>query len=635
MDFKQAEKEHAELSAEIEIHNRNYYVLDNPTIDDYEYDIKMRRLIELETLFPDLITPDSPSQRVGGEALSTFDKVSHTVQMGSLQDVSTSDELRSFDARVRKAVDTPLYVVEPKVDGLSVSLEYKNGILVLGATRGDGFIGENITRNIMEIKNVPHKLTEPINIVVRGEIFMPLESFERLIQRQKENGEQLAKNPRNAASGSARQKEPKITAERGLDIFIFNIQGETDMISHKKSLEYMKELGFNVITGYKTFDNIELAIDYIARIGELRNTMPFALDGAVIKVDNFEMREIIGYTAKFPKWAVAFKYPPEEKETIVREIEVNIGRTGALTPVAIFDPVVLAGTTVTRASLHNQDIINSLGINKGDTIIVRKAGDIIPEVVKVINPTSAPFQIPAACPEEMKNAQILRSIEHFVSRDAMNIDGLGEAIVELLTEHKLINNAADLYKLTKEDLLTLPGFKEKSAANLISSIERSKDNSLDRVIFALGIKGIGRQSATLLCEKFGNIDSVISSDIDELKTIDKFGDILSENVINFMGDEQMLKLIQSLRDGGVKMEYTRKIIADNLNGLTFVLTGTLPTMKREEAKALIESLGGKCAGSVSAKTDYVVAGDDAGSKLTKAEALGVKIINEDELLKMS
>jgi DNA ligase (NAD+) len=659
--------EYTALAAEIEEHNRSYYVLDNPTISDYDYDMRMRRLEELEALFPELQTPESPTQRVGGEALNTFRKVTHAVQMGSLQDVFTGDELRAFDARIRKLigevnpdenvgvfVGSPpkalRYVVEPKVDGLSVSLEYENGVLVRGSTRGDGFVGEDITANVRTIKSVPLRLTKPVNITVRGEVFMPNKSFERLVASQEEKGEQTAKNPRNAAAGSLRQKDPKITAERELDIFVFNIQqmswgdksvengSPTEIIRHKQSLEFMEELGFKVIVSYKLFDDIELVVDYIERIGQMRYTLPFDIDGAVVKVDDFALRELIGSTSKVPKWAAAFKYPPEEKETIIREIEVNVGRTGALTPVAIFDPVVLAGTTVSRASLHNQDIINALGVNIGDRVAVRKAGDIIPEVVRVAgrsDPNAPPYQIPEICSEHIANAQILRSIEHFASRDAMNIDGLGEAIVRQLTSGNLVSTVADLYKLTREDLSALPGFKEKSADNLINAITASKENPLDRVIFALGIKGIGRQSAVLLCEKYGTVESIMAADVESLKSIDKFGDILAENVYDSMRTAFMVSLLEDLRNNGVKMEYARKARSDKLAGKTFVLTGTLPTMKREEAKELIESHGGKCAGSVSKKTDYVVAGEEAGSKLTKAQSLGVAVIDENELKKMA
>jgi DNA ligase (NAD+) len=631
-----------ELVKEIKKHNHNYYVLDNPTISDYEYDMLLRQVEEAEELNPDWVTADSPTQRVGGEAVYGS-KVTHAVQMGSLQDVFSYEELRKFDERVRKEVDSSQiiqYVVEPKIDGLSVSIEYVDGVLVCGATRGDGFVGEDVTANIKTIKSVPHKLTEPVSITVRGEVYMSQKSFHSLLRLQEERGEQLAKNPRNAAAGSLRQKDASVTLERELDVFVFNIQqtsSDLQITSHVQSLEYMERLGLPVIKGYKLSCDIENVINHIEEIDVSRHDLEFDIDGAVIKVDDFSLREEIGSTSKVPKWAAAFKYPPEEKETVIIDIEVNVGRTGALTPVAIFEPVTLAGTTVTRASLHNQDIIDSLGVNIGSRVIVRKAGDIIPEVVRSVgsgNPDT-PFQIPVMCPEVVAQSQLLRNIEHFVSRDAMNIDGLGEAIVKTLVENELIGTVADLYRLTQDDLLKLEGFKEKSSDNLISAISKSKSNPLDRVIFALGIKGIGRQSAVLLCEKFGDIHSIMSSDIDELRSIEKFGDVLAESVYASMRDEAMVSLIEDLQNHGLSMSYEKKARSSQLEGLTFVITGTLPTMKREEAKALIESYGGKCTGSVSKKTSYLVAGEEAGSKLTKAESLGVKVISEEELVNLT
>ncbi|MCL2633567.1 MAG: NAD-dependent DNA ligase LigA [Oscillospiraceae bacterium] len=623
MDYK---KQHADLCEEIERHNHNYYVMDNPTISDYDYDKLMNKLKEIEAAHPELVTSNSPTQKVGGGVLNTFEKVQHAVQMGSLQDVFNIDELRNFDNRIRKTIPNPCYVVEPKVDGLSVSLEYVNGVLVRGATRGDGFTGEDVTANIKTISTVPHKLSEAVSIVVRGEVFMSRESFEKL------DG---FKNPRNAAAGSLRQKDSRITLERGLDIYVFNIQNTLPSItSHKQSLEYMDSLGLKVIQGYKTFTDIEQAIAYIQQIGEKRHEFAFDIDGAVIKIDDFLMREQIGYTSKVPKWAAAYKYPPEEKETTLIDIEVNVGRTGALTPVAILEPVTLAGTTVSRASLHNQDIINNLGVNIGDRVIVRKAGDIIPEVVRVVKHNSIhPFVIPEICPEIIAQSQLLRNIEHFASRDAMNIDGLGEAIVQLLVEFKLINTVADLYKLTREDLSQLPGFKEKSIDNLLNAIDITKNNQLDRVLFALGIKGIGRSSAKLLCERFGDIHTIMSAQLDEIREIDKFGDILSDNLFTAMRDPDMIGLIQELQNCGLSMAYSKKAVSDTLSGKIFVITGTL-SMKRDEMKALIEANGGKVSGSVSAKTHYVIAGEEAGSKLTKAEQLGVTVLNETEIVQM-
>ena len=658
MDFEAAKKRHTELSEEIEGHNYAYYVLDDPKIEDYEYDSLMQELYRLEREFPELITPQSPSQRVGGLALSSFEKVSHSVQMASLQDVFSFDEVRDFDIKVRQSLSkAPTYVVEPKIDGLSVSLEYRDGLFVRGSTRGDGFVGEDITANLKTIKSIPLKLKKTLPFIeVRGEVYMPKKSFEKLIKRQEIDGEQPAKNPRNAAAGSLRQKDSSITAQRELDIFIFNVQqveGYT-LTSHKQSLEFMRALGFKVIDDYKTFSDIDQVIEKINSIGEQRGKLSYDIDGAVVKIDDFADRTVLGATAKVPKWAVAFKYPPEEKETVLNEIEINVGRTGALTPVAIFDPITLAGTTVSRATLHNQDIISQLDVRLGDTITVRKAGEIIPEVVcvKAHQENSEPYHIPMVCPacgtEAVRDddeavircpnidcpAQLLRNIVHFASRNAMNIEGLGSANVELLVNHGLIKTVADLYVLTLDDVLMLPGFKEKSAGNLISAIEKSKNNELDRLIFAIGIKGIGQRSATLLCEKFPSMVEIMNASCEDISSIDNFGEILAENVHNAMREPHRITLIDRLKQYGLNMTYTQKENTGKLEGLKFVLTGTLPTMTRDEAKALIESNGGKCSGSVSSKTDYVLAGEDAGSKLTKAQQLGISIIDENELLNM-
>ena len=656
MDFEKAKAEHEQLCAEIEKHNYSYYVLDNPTIEDYDYDMLMKRLKQLEADFPQLVTPLSPTQRVGGMAQSSFEKVAHDVQMGSLQDVFSVEELRDFDNRVRQQVK-PLYIVEPKIDGLSVSLEYRDGEFVRGSTRGDGFIGEDITANLRTIKSIPLKLKEKLPFIeVRGEVYMPKKSFAELVEQQEENGEQPAKNPRNAAAGSLRQKDSSVTAKRKLDIFIFNIQQVegAEISSHKQSLEFMSGLGFKVIDGYKAFDNIEDAIKRIEEIGESKPKLAYDIDGAVIKVDDFAQREILGKTSKVPKWAVAFKYPPEEKETLLTEIEVNVGRTGALTPVAVFEPVQLAGTTVSRATLHNQDNIDSLDLAVGDTIVVRKAGEIIPEVLRVTkrNEGRPTFRIPSKCPvcgtETVRDedeavircpnidcpAQLLRNIEHFASRNAMNIDGLGEAIVEQLVTNGFVKTVADLYTLTMQDLLTLEGFKEKSAANLLNAIEKSKSNEPDRLIFALGIKGIGQRSATLLCQRFGSVEAIMNAELSDISAIENFGEVLADSVYRAMREPHRIKLIERLREYGLNMTYSKQAKGDTFAGLTFVLTGTLPTMTREQAKEIIESLGGKCSGSVSKKTSIVLAGEDAGSKLTKAEQLGIRIIDENEFKEM-
>ncbi len=655
MNREDSKKRLYELYEIIEGHNYRYYVLDDPDIDDFEYDKLMQEVKKLEAEYPDLITPLSPTRRVGGYALTTFEKVTHTVQMGSLQDVFSEEELYAFDNRVQQEVK-PVYAVEPKIDGLSVALEYRDGVFVRGSTRGDGFTGEDITENLRTIRSIPLKLTESLPFIeVRGEVYMPRSSFAKLVAEQEENGEKIAKNPRNAAAGSLRQKDSAITAKRGLDIFIFNIQqleGKT-LGSHHESLEYLKKLGFKVVDD-RLYDTIDGAVERIREIGEEKRNYSYDTDGAVIKIDDFSQRDILGSTSKVPKWAVAFKYPPEEKETKLLEIEINVGRTGVLTTVAIFKPVTLAGTTVSRASLHNQDVISQLDVRLGDTIVVRKAGEIIPEVVRVSKHEdgSEPYFIPDICPvcghraektgDEAAvrcvnpncRAQILRSIIHFASRDAMNIDGLGEAIVEQLAESGLIENSADLYKLSYEQLLSLPNFKEKSANNLLTAIENSKKNEADRLVFALGIKGIGRRSAELLCKQFGSIDGIMNASVEEITSIDSFGDILAESVVNAFKSEDMINLVGRLKEYGVNTEYSGSVTGDKFKGLTFVLTGTLPTLKREQAKEMIEKLGGKCTGSVSKKTNYVVAGEAAGSKLTKAEELGITVISEEELLKM-
>lgn len=657
MDLEQVRAKYEQLCHTAEEHNFNYYVLDNPTVEDSEYDALMREIKAIEIQYPELVEQSSPTQHVGGYAINTFEKVSHTVQMGSLQDVFSESELYDFDNRVKNTVGAAIYCVEPKIDGLSVSLEYVNGEFVRGSTRGDGFVGEDITKNLKTIKSIPKSLSDKLPFLeVRGEVYMPKKSFEKLVNEQLSNDEQPAKNPRNAAAGSLRQKDSRITASRGLDIFVFNVQqieGKT-LSSHAESLDYLKNQGFNVIDGYKTFDNIDDAVKRIEQIGQNRQSYSFDIDGAVIKVDDFSLREQMGATAKVPKWAVAFKYPPEEKETHLNEIEINVGRTGALTPVAVFDPVWLAGTTVSRAVLHNQDYIDSKDIRIGDIIAVRKAGDIIPEVVRSVShaPGSVPFVIPHICPVCGANAvrveeeavircenidcpaQLLKNIEHFASRNAMNIDGLGEAVVKQLVGEKLIFTVADLYTLDMQELSMLPRFGEKSAANLLKSIENSKTNPPDRLLFALGIKGIGQRSAALLLEHFGSIERLMQANKDEISAIDNFGDILAENVYEGLREPHRIALIERLKEYGVNTEYKSNKKSDKLSGLTFVITGTLPDMTRDEAKFLIEQNGGKCSGSVSKKTSYVLAGEEAGSKLTKAQQLGVTVISQQELYDM-
>lgn len=656
MDHNEAKKRAEELRTVIEKHNRNYYDLDAPTIEDDQYDALMRELRSIESEFPELMTPESPTQRVGGTASSTFEKVQHAVQMGSLQDVFSVEEVEAFIERVSdQGADE--FVVEPKIDGLSVSLEYENGALVRGSTRGDGFIGEDITANIRTIRSVPLKLNESIPFIeVRGEVYMSRKSFAALCEEQEKNGEQLPKNPRNAAAGSLRQKDSRVTAQRSLDIFCFNVQRieGKKLTSHSESLEYMAKLGFCVIPDYCICHTGDDVVGCINKIGENRQGLPFDIDGAVVKVNDFALREEIGATTKVPKWAVAFKYPPEEKETTLNDIEINVGRTGALTPVAIFDPVFLAGTTVSRAILHNQDIITDKDIRIGDRIVVRKAGDIIPEVVRSVSHAekSQPYFIPDTCPicgaEALRDedeavircqnfdcpAQLLRSIEHFASRNAMNIDGLGEAIVEQLVNEGLIKTVADLYELDIQELMALDRFGRKSAENLLVSIENSKKNALDRLVFALGIRGIGQRAATLLCEHFGDMDSIMNAFPLEISSMEGFGDVMAQSVYNAMQEPHRIKLIERLKSHGVNMTYKSSKVSDKFAGLTFVLTGTLPTYTRDQAKALIEQNGGKCSGSVSKKTSYVLAGEEAGSKLVKANELGVTVITEEQFNSM-
>ena len=657
MDKELIKQEYEQLCKTAEQHNFNYYVLDAPTVEDDEYDRLMRRIKQIEAENPELVSVSSPTQHVGGYAINTFEKVTHEVQMGSLQDVFSKAELYDFNERVNNAVGKAVYCVEPNIDGLSVSLEYVDGIFTRGSTRGDGFVGEDITKNLRTIKSIPKELNEKLPFIeVRGEVYMPKESFEKLVKEQLANDEPPAKNPRNAAAGSLRQKDSRVTASRGLDIFVFNLQrieGKT-LTSHSESLDYMKSLGFNVIDGYKTFDSIDKAVERIAQIGENRQSYPYDIDGAVIKVDDFALRQRLGSTAKVPKWAVAFKYPPEEKETKLLDIEINVGRTGALTPVAVFEPVWLAGTTVSRAVLHNQDYIDSKDIRIGDIIAVRKAGDIIPEVVRSVShcDASVPFVIPSTCPVcgaqaervddeaviRCKNincpAQLLRNIEHFASRAAMNIDGLGEAVVKQLVENGLIKTVADLYTLDGQDLELLPGFGKVSAAKLLKSIEDSKANSPDRLLFALGIRGIGQKNAQLLMKHFGSIEALAATSAEEISAVENFGDILANNIYTALREPHMISLIERLKNCGVNTVYVSDVKNDKLSGLTFVITGTLPDMTRDEAKALIEQSGGKCSGSVSKKTSYVLAGEEAGSKLTKAQQLGINIITQQQLLDM-
>ncbi len=657
MDFQEAQKRAAELAAQIKYHNQKYYVEDAPEIDDYEYDMLYRQLQQLEAEFPQLVTPDSPTQKVGGAPVNKFDPVVHTVPMESLHDSFSEAELADFDRRVRAAAGAPTYIVEPKFDGLSVSLEYRDGLLVRGSTRGDGTVGEDVTENIRTIRTVPKKLNEPLPFLeVRGEVYMSHESFAKLCERQELNDEKPFKNPRNAAAGSLRQKNSQVTASRVLDIFVFNVQqvNGAELHGHKESLDFLKSLGFAVPPFYKACDTIKEVVEEVRRIGELRGSLDYSIDGAVVKVDSFAQRELLGSTAKFPKWAEAYKYPPEEKQTRLLDIEINVGRTGVLTPTGVFEPVSLAGTTVSRATLHNEDYIREKDIRIGDTVVLRKAGEIIPEVVSVVShqEDSAQYEMPADCPScgapvvraageaatRCTNpecpAQLLRHIIHFSSRDAMDIEGLGPAMVEQLVSEKLLTSPADLYELQQSQLMALERVGEKSSQNLIDAIDRSKENDLYRLIFALGIPHVGLKAAKLLAGYYRSMDAIFAATAEEIAQIEGFGGIIAQSVSEFFLLPNTAHLVGRLRDAGVNMQ-SKAVMTDNrFAGKTFVLTGTLPTLTRAEASAAIEKCGGKVSGSVSKKTDYVLAGEDAGSKLLKAQQLGVSIITEDEFSQM-
>lgn len=658
-DKEHSTKRAQELRDKLNYYSRKYYVDDDPEIEDYEYDMLQRELKAIEDKYPDLVTPDSPTVRVGGSAENLFSKVEHRVRMESLQDAFSFAEIEEFDRRVRETERDVHYVVEPKIDGLSVSLEYTNGVLTRGSTRGDGDVGEDVTANLRTVRSIPLKIKTPLPFLeVRGEVYMPKSVFASLVTRQELDGEKPFKNPRNAAAGSLRQKDSKVTAGRGLDIFVFNVQQieGAELSSHKQSLDFLREQGFHTIPFYTRFDNITDVISELKRIGEIRSGLEYDIDGAVIKVDDFAQRERLGSTSKFPKWAVAFKYPPEEKTTKLVDIEIGVGRTGVLTPTAVFEPVLLAGSTVSRATLHNQDFITEKDIRIGDEVAVRKAGDIIPEVVRVVShaENSVPYILPSICPscsapvirEEGEAAvrcvnpecpaQLLRNVIHFCSCDAMDIEGLGDALVEKFIAENLISNVADIYDITAGEIMMLEGHQERSAKNLVEAIERSKQNDLSRLLFALGIRHIGQKAAKLLSEHFGDIDSIIAASEEEIAEIDGFGGIMAKSAAEFFSMTQTADLIERLKAAGVNMKSLKEKSDDQrFAGLTFVLTGTLPTLSRKEATEIIENLGGKASSSVSKKTSYVVAGEEAGSKLQKATDLGIPVITQDDLLKMA
>ena len=648
------------LRKELSYHAKKYYVEDAPEISDYEYDRMYAALLSLEREYPEYDSPDSPTKRIGGAALDKFEKVAHTVRMDSLSDVFSFEELREFLDRVRAVIPDAVYSVEPKIDGLSVSLHYENGVLVQGATRGDGFVGEDVTQNLKTIFSIPLSLPEPLTLTVRGEVYMPRAVFERINDSREREGKALMANPRNAAAGSLRQLDPSVTAARALDLFLFNLQ-DGDLYSdgrtpetHSETLDRLASLGFPVIRHRRTAESADDIIAHIEKIGEMRSDLPYDIDGVVVKIDRLKDRDALGLGTNTPKWAVAYKFPPEQKETILREIEIAVGRTGVLTPTAVFDPIRLAGTTVSRATLHNYDFIREKGVMLGDVILVQKAGDIIPEVVRALpekrSGDEREIPIPTVCPSCLEAvssdgseaairctnpscpAQCSRSIEHFASKDAMNIDGLGGQIVELLLDNGLIRDAADLYTLKKEDVASLERMGEKSAENLLKAIEDSKKAGLERLIFALGIRNIGTVAATALASTFRTLDACIKATREELCAIPDFGEITADSVLRYFAHPRNLDLCERLKNAGLLTEAVKAPTGDKLAGLTFVITGTLPSLGRKEAEEMIRDKGGKVTGSVSKKTSYVVVGSDAGSKLRKAQELGITTLSESDLL---
>lgn len=656
-DFDLKKTRAEELRKELNHHIYRYYVENENDISDFEYDMLMRELVNIENDYPELIAPDSPTHRVGGQADGQFQKVAHTVKMESLQDAFDRSEVEDFNRRVTDAVKNVTYVVEPKIDGLSVSLEYVNGVFTRGSTRGDGNVGEDITANLRTVKSIPLRLKTDLPFIeVRGEVYMPRDVFCKIAEEQEISGEKVFKNPRNAAAGSLRQKDPKITAKRNLDIFVFNIQQieGKELNSHYESLQYIKELGFKTVPFFNRFDSIEDVFAEIDRIGSIRYTLPFDIDGAVIKVDDFSQREVLGSTAKVPRWALAWKYPPEEKETTLLDVEINVGRTGVLTPTGIFSPVILAGTTVSRATLNNEDFIKEKDIRVGDTVKLRKAGDIIPEVVSVVSHSnsSVPFEFPKKCPscgspvfrEEGESAircdnpdcpaQLLRILIHFCSRDAMNIDGMGESVVISFVNSGLIETIPDIFRLDYDAIAKLEGFGKKSADNLKKSIEKAKDNDLSKLIFALGIHHIGAKNAKLLADRFKILEALACASKEEITAIDGMGGVMADSIIDYFSLDTTKSMILQLKTLGVNTESKTELTDSRFEGLTFVVTGTLSKYGRKEIEALIESYGGKAASSVSKKTDYVLAGEAAGSKLRKANELGVTVISENDFEKM-
>ena len=656
MSYKERMKE---LRDTLNAHSYRYYVLDEPSISDYEYDMLQRELANLEREHPEEITPDSPTQRVGGMALTKFDPVQHAVPLESLQDSFSDAEVVEFDEKVREQLSDAAYSVEPKVDGLSVALEYRDGMFIRGATRGDGRVGEDVTENLRTIPSIPMVLPEKLpHLIVRGEVYMAKKVFAALNAEREENGEQTFANPRNAAAGSLRQLDPKIAAKRRLDIAIFNLQlaEGRSFTTHAETLDYLREQKFKVI-GNRVVSNIDDALAEIHRLGEHRAELPYDMDGAVVKLNSLSDREILGSTSKVPRWAIAYKYPPEEKETRVTEIVVQVGRTGVLTPKAVFEPVHLAGTTVTNATLHNQDFIDEKDIRVGDAVLVRKAGEIIPEIVRVLKDkrpdNTKPYHLPEYCPvcgarvyrAEGESAtrctgaecpaQLLRNLTHFTSREAMDIDGVGPALLEQLVNAGLICKASDLYSLNMQDIAQLDRMGLKSAQNAVDAIERSKGNDLSRLLCALGIRQIGAKAARVLAQRFGSMDALMNASVEELTAVDDIGAVTAQFLRDWFASEQARDLIARLKAAGVNMTSTEAPQDLRFAGKTFVLTGSLTRFTRDEAEALITSHGGKAAGSVSKKTSYVVAGESAGSKLRKAQELGIPVLSEEAFLALA
>ena len=664
MNKQQAKERVKELREKTEYYAKKYYDDDNPEISDFEYDMLMVELRNLEKEYPDLMSKESLTQKVGGHVKEGFEKVTHEVPLQSLQDVFSLEDVEDFDIRMhQKAKESGIedikYVVETKIDGLSAALEYKDGILVRGATRGNGLVGEDVTENLKTVKTIPHELREKINITVRGEVFISKKDFDEMNQERQENDEELFANARNAAAGSLRQLDSKITAKRPLDIYIFNVQKieGKKFNSHYEELEYLEKLGFNVNPVRIPCKNIEEVKAAIQKIGDMREDLTFGIDGAVVKIDNLKFREILGSTVKVPRWAVAYKYPPETKETILKDIVCQVGRTGVITPMAILEPVKVAGSTISKTTLHNEDFIKEKDLKIGDIVVIQKAGDVIPEIARVVKEkrtgNEKNFEMPRVCPvcgaEAVREegeaairctgiecpAKLFRNLVHFVSREALNIDGLGENIIQQLLDRHLIENIADIYSLSFDDIASLKKNGKKFAQNLIDSINNSKNNDLYRLITALGIRHVGGKASKLLAKKYKTLQALTEAKFEELQEMNDIGEVMAGSIVEFFAQEQTKDLLKRLEDAGVNMEVIQNESIDNrFEGKTFVLTGSLEKFTRKEAEDLIEKFGGKTSGSVSKKTDYVLAGEDAGSKLTKAQSLGVTIISEEDFEKL-